>query len=119
MIGPDGWVMTTCEVDFRVGGKFRYVWTKPGDKTMGMGGTFLEIAPPGRIVHAEIFDEDWTGGETHVTTELTERGGVTEMTLTVRYTSKDARDNAKKVGMESGMELSYAKLDELLASRPA
>jgi uncharacterized protein YndB with AHSA1/START domain len=86
---------------------------------MGLRGAYREIVPLERIVHTEIFDEDWTGGETHVTTELTERGGVTEMTLTVRYTSKDARDNAKKVGMESGMELSYAKLDELLASRPA
>jgi uncharacterized protein YndB with AHSA1/START domain len=119
MIGPDGWVMTTCEVDLRVGGKFRYVWTKPGDKSMGMGGTFVEIDPPGRIVHLEVFDEDWTGGETRVTTELIERGGVTEMTLTVRYTSKDARDGAMKVGMASGMEMSYARLDEILANPSA
>jgi uncharacterized protein YndB with AHSA1/START domain len=119
MVGPDGWELTTCEVDLRAGGKFRYVWTKAGGQTMGMGGTFIELDPPGRIVHSELFDDDWTGGETRVTTELVERGGVTEMTLTVRYKSKDARDGAMKVGMASGMELAYGKLDDLLAAQSA
>lgn len=35
---------------------------------MGMTGTFCEIERPARIVHTEVFDEDWTGGETRVTT---------------------------------------------------
>lgn len=115
LIGPDGWTLTVCDVDLRVGGRFRYVWTKPNGKTMGMGGTFDEIAPPVRIVHREIFDADWTGGETVVTTELEERDGVTHMTLTVRYATTAARDGALATGMTSGMEMSYARLDGVLA----
>lgn len=116
MIGPDGWTMSVCDVDLRPGGTFRYVWTKAGGKEMGMGGTFVEITPPSRIVHVEVFDEDWTGGETRVTTEFVERDGATEMVLTVRYASTAARDGALASGMTSGMEMSYARLDALLAT---
>lgn len=115
MIGPDGWTMSVCEVDLRPGGAFRYVWTKPGGKEMGMGGTFVEITPPSRIVHVEVFDEDWTGGETRVTTEFVERDGATDMVLTVQYASMPARDGALGSGMTSGMEMSYARLDTMLA----
>lgn len=116
MIGPDGWTMSVCEVDLRPGGRFRYVWTKPGGKEMGMGGTFVEVTPPSRIVHVEVFDDDWTGGETRVTTELTEAGGVTTMSMTVAYSSMAARDGALQSGMTSGMEMSYARLDQMLAA---
>lgn len=114
MIGPDGWTLDVCEVDLRPGGAFRYVWTKPGGRQMGMGGTFVEVTPPSRLVHVEVFDEDWTGGETQVTTEFVERDGTTEMVLTVRYASAPARDGALASGMTSGMETSYARLDALL-----
>jgi len=116
LIGPDGWSLTVCDVDLRPGGRFRYVWTKPSGKEMGMGGTFTEVTPPSRIVHVEVFDEDWTGGETTVTTELAEADGVTTMTMTVRYSSEAAREAALTTGMTSGMEMSYARLDALLAA---
>jgi uncharacterized protein YndB with AHSA1/START domain len=81
---------------------------------MGVTGTYREIVRPERIVHTEIFDVDWTGGETTITTELSERAGRTTMTLTARYASRVARDGALQSGMESGMESSYAALDGLL-----
>lgn len=116
MIGPDGWVMSVCEVDLRVGGTFRYVWSKPGVPDMGMGGTFVEIDRPRRIVHREIFDVDWTGGETTVTSEFTADGGGTVMRLTVQYATREGRDGALATGMTSGMEMGYARLDEILAA---
>ncbi len=116
MIGPDGWTMSVCEIDFRPGGRFRYVWSKPGAADMGMGGTFVRIDPPERIVHREVFDEDWTGGETTVTTTFDQRAGVTLMTLSVEYATTAARDGALAVGMTMGMEMSYARLDGILAA---
>lgn len=116
MIGPDGWTMSVCEMDFVPGGRFRYVWSKPGADDMGMGGAYVAIEPPARIVHREIFDADWTGGETTVTTAFEERSGVTRMTLTVEYSSTAARDGALAIGMTAGMEMSYARLDGLLAA---
>ncbi len=114
LTGPPGWTLATCEVDLRVGGDFRYLWRGPEGEEMGMGGTFVELDPPGRIVHTEIFDEDWTDGETTVTTLLTEDAGGTTLTLTVRYSSKKARDAALETGMTEGISMSYDRLAEML-----
>jgi uncharacterized protein YndB with AHSA1/START domain len=115
LLGPGGWTMPVCEVDLRPGGKFRYVWRK-GGKDMGMSGIFREIDAPERIVHSEIFDDDWTGGEAVVTTILSERDRRTTMTMTVRYASAAAREAALKTGMIDGMSGTYDRLEELLAS---
>jgi uncharacterized protein YndB with AHSA1/START domain len=117
LLGPDGWTMPVCEVDLRPGGRFRYVWRK-GHIEMGMTGTFLEIAPPGRIVHTEIFDEDWTGGETVVTTVFDEADGRTTLSMTVRYSSAAARDGALATGMISGMSTTYDRLAGQLSREP-
>lgn len=116
LLGPPGFTMPVCEIDLRPGGRFRYVWRTPNGSEMGVGGRFVEVDPPARIVHVEIFDEDWTGGETQVTTVFTERDGVTTVTLTVRYASLAARDGALTTGMTTGMSAGYVQLDTLLAS---
>lgn len=118
LLGPPGWTLEVREWDFRVGGRFRWVWVKP-DKEMGMGGTFVEIAPPERLVHTERFDEDWTNGEALATTVLTEEAGRTTLTLTMRYASPEARDGVMTSGMETGMVASYDRLDGVLAALDA
>lgn len=117
MLGPPGFTMPVCEIDLRPGGRFRYVWRKPSGSEMGMGGRFVDVVPPARIVHVEIFDEDWTGGETRVTTEFGERDGVTTVTMTVLYATKDGRDGALATGMTTGMSAGYLALDALLAEQ--
>ena len=118
LIGPPGWTMPVCELDFRVGGRFRYVWRKEDGAEFGVGGTFREIATPARIVHTELFDEDWTGGETTVTQVFAEDGGLTTLTMTVVYSSREARVAALATGMTEGMEQSYQALDGQLAAAP-
>ena len=115
LTGPPGMTMPVCEIDLRVGGRFRYVWRRPDGGEMGMGGEYKELSPPNRIVHTELFDEDWTGGETLVTTELAEDNGMTLLTCTVRYSSKSARDAALQTGMGDGVAHSYEQLNVLLA----
>jgi uncharacterized protein YndB with AHSA1/START domain len=110
--------MPVCDIDLKVGGRYRYVWRGPNGEDMGMGGVFREIVRPERIVTNELFDEDWTGGETLVTTVFTEDSGRTRATLTVLYASKEAREGALATGMTEGMESSYQHLDELLAAMP-
>lgn len=116
LLGPPGWTMPVCQIDLRVGRKYRYLWRNADGREMGMGGTFKEIVRPSRIVSAELFDEDWTGGETLVTIELVERGGKTTVSTTVRYASRKARDGAIQTGMAKGVEAGYERLDELLAA---
>ncbi|HEV2671490.1 MAG TPA: SRPBCC domain-containing protein, partial [Gemmatimonadales bacterium] len=75
LLGPPGWTMPVCEIDLRVGGKYRYVWENADGQRMAMGGTFTEIVRPARMVATQLFDEDWTGGETLVMTEIVEQKG--------------------------------------------
>ena len=116
MHGPNGWTLAVCEVDLRVGGAFRHVWRKANGREIPMGGVFREIVPPARIVHAELFDEDWTGGETVVTTTLAEHAATTTLTVTVLYVSKAARDAALQTNFAAGMEAGYDMLAEMLAT---
>ncbi len=114
LYGPPGWSMEVCEIDLRVGGSFRYVLRGPQGEQMGWGGSFRELEPPSRIVHTELFDEDWTGGETVITTNLYEQGGATELAMRILYASKEARDGALKSPMEEGMGASYDRLEEVI-----
>lgn len=114
LLGPPGWTMPVCEIDLRVGGKYRYVWKHSDGQAMGMGGTFTEIARPSRIAATQVFDQDWTGGETLVITEIVEKNGKSTITTTVRYASREARDAALQTGMTTGMEAGYERLEQLL-----
>ena len=120
LLGPPGWSMGVCEVDLKVGGTYRYGWRHDKDGTvMGMGGVFREIAAPERLVATERFDEPWYLGEALVTILLAEQGGKTTLTQTLRYESREARDAVIKSGMDTGVEASYDRLAELLASAAA
>lgn len=118
MLGPGDWSLPTCEVDLRVGGGYRYVWRKPGVPDMGLTGTYVEVTPPERLVATEVFDEDWTGGETTVTTTFDDRAGTTVVTTLVRYASQEARDAAVRTGMAEGMQAGFQRLDAVLAEQP-
>jgi uncharacterized protein YndB with AHSA1/START domain len=111
-----GWRLDVCEVDLKVGGKYRYVWRKD-DTQMGMGGVYREVARPERIVATELFDVSWYEGDALDTTVLTEKGGKTTLTMTVRYSSREVRDAVLKSPMKSGVEEGYDTLAELLATQ--
>ncbi len=115
LTGPPGWSFTVCEVDLRVGGKYRFEWSKK-DKgiQMGVSGVFQEVVVPERYVNTERFDEPWYPGEAIVTNELAERDGITTLTLTVRYESREARDVALQSPMEEGVAMGYDRLAEIV-----
>ncbi len=116
LLGPPGWTMPVCEIDLRVGGAYRFEWLGQGGTVMGMGGVYREIVIPERIVNTQLFDLDWTGGETLGTLFLTEQGGKTTLTNKVLYSSREARDGALRTRMAEGVEAGYARLDEILVS---
>jgi uncharacterized protein YndB with AHSA1/START domain len=115
--GPRGWSLVVCEVDWKVGGGFRFVLRGPDGKDMGMRGVYRELVAPERSVHMESFDD--FPGESQVTAVFTEEGGKTTLNVTVLYPSKEVRDIVLKSGMEHGAAESYDRLAELLASPDA
>src|SRR5580765_889882 len=54
LLGPPGWSMPVCEMDVRVGGRYRWRWrSNEGGKEFGFHGEFKEVDAPGKLVHSE------------------------------------------------------------------
>jgi uncharacterized protein YndB with AHSA1/START domain len=118
LLGPPGWTMPVCDIDFRVGGRYRYEWEDRDGQTLGMGGSYHSIVVPERVVFDERFDGDPTPGDTIDTMVLTEHTGTivtTTLTLTVRYQTAERRDAMLSSGMTTGMEAGFQRLDALAA----
>lgn len=110
----EGYSVPVCEVDFRVGGKWRFVNRHPkGDA--GFHGEYLEIDAPGRIVFTEIY-EPFPDAVSVVTSELIEEAGKTRMKAVVRYPSMMVRDMVVSSGMARGAGISYDRLEDLLGT---
>lgn len=110
-----GWSPAVCDIDLKVGGAYRFVWRGADGAEMGAGGIYREIVAPERFVATERFDQPWYPGEALITQTLSEHGGKTTLTVTLRYESREARDGVLKSPMERGVEASYSNLAEILA----
>src|SRR4051812_20253463 len=110
----EGYSVPVCEIDLRPGGRWRFVNRHPKGEA-AFHGEYREITPPSRIVFTEIF-EDFPDTVSVVTAELTDEGGKTRLTATVRYPSKDVRDMVMGTGMSPGASISYDRLEDLLAA---
>ncbi len=115
LLGPDGWTMPVCEIDLRPGGTWHFVWRRDDGSEMDMTGTYVEVEPPRRLVTHESWGPEWPATEN--TLELTEVDGGTLLTYTIRWGSEAERDAALATGMRSGMETSYRRLADHLATR--
>lgn len=121
--GYDDWAMPVCEMDVRVGGKYRWEWKNRADGTQfGFVGTFSEVDRPSTIVHEQYFHPGDTefampvGEPCIVSLELGEQRGVTTLVCNLMFESKEARDGAMSTGMTDGMEYSYTRLDDMLGA---
>jgi uncharacterized protein (TIGR03086 family) len=110
------YTMTVCEIDLRVGGTYRYVWTGPNDFRLGVNGVYREIVAPERMVYTECFEESWYAGEALNTVLLTESGSRTTVITTSLFESQEGRDAALQSDMERGVSAGYDALDRVLAS---
>ena len=108
----EGYSVPVCEVDLRVGGKWRFVNRMPNGDSAAFYGEYREVAPPERVVFTEFF-EPFPDTESVVTAVLTEENGKTRLTATVAYPSREVRDMVKATGMERGAALSYDRLEEV------
>jgi uncharacterized protein YndB with AHSA1/START domain len=107
-----------CEMDFRPGGKWRFVEHAPDGQSYAFRGEYREIVPPERIVQTFEFE----GMPGHVSVEtlvLTEHDGKTTLTSTTVFDSVEDRDGMLQSGMEDGANQSMDLLDELLAELKA
>jgi uncharacterized protein YndB with AHSA1/START domain len=106
-----GMTLLSCELDARVGGKYRLVFDH-SPEPVAFFGTYLEVEPNSRLA--------WTneeGGEGGPVTTVTfeEKGGATLVVLRERHPSKEALD-AAGTGAAEAMVETFDQLDELLVT---
>jgi len=108
-----------CEIDLRVGGSWRWVVQEPDGMVVGFHGAYLEIERPHRLVYTEMYEmphaplPDRADYPTNTVT-LDEVDGVTHMTVHVHHTTGEERDMVLASGMESGMQVSYDRLEDVV-----
>ncbi len=113
--GPRKYQMTVCEIDLRVGGRWRFAQVLDDGTEVAFSGEYREIVPPERVVNTEGY-EAFPGHDALVTVTLEEHDGVTTFTNRSVYQSKADLDALLASGMEPGMQETYDRLDEVLAS---
>jgi uncharacterized protein YndB with AHSA1/START domain len=107
-----GLTLLSCEMDVRVGGRYRLVFSHPSaPEPVAFFGTYLEVTPHSRLV--------WTneeGGESGQVTTVTfeERGGQTLLVVHDLYPSKEALDEAIASGATGALPEQFEALDVVL-----
>jgi uncharacterized protein YndB with AHSA1/START domain len=119
--GPRGWPLTLCEVDFRVGGRYRFAMTGPsGEQNTPFGGEYREIVPNRRIVFDNGFEEpDAPRMVMTVTLDEAPDGRTTTLTLHTLFASAAMREEYVGVGMREGIDSAYDQLAEVVAELQA
>src|SRR5258705_13181994 len=108
-----GLSLLSCELDVRVGGKYRLVFSHGGSGPMAFFGRYIEVTPHSRLVWTN--DEGDDGGAV-TTATFEEAAGKTLLVMHELYPSKEALDAAMASGEKSGMGETLDQLDELLAT---
>ncbi len=106
---------TVCDVDLRVGGAWRWVQETDDGTEVGFSGVYEEIDRPGRLVFTQGY-EQMPGAEIVVTLTFDEHEGKTTLTSHMQCPSQELRDGMLQSGMEWGMNETYERLDELVAT---
>ena len=107
--------VTTCEIDLRVGGVWRYVMLTPDGFEVAFHGRYREIVPNERIVSTEVY-EGMPDAEAVDTATFTELDGRTRLTILVQHTSKEHRDAHIESGMEDGLQDAMDLLEQVSVS---
>jgi uncharacterized protein YndB with AHSA1/START domain len=107
--------VTSVEVDLRVGGTWRYVMTANAGFEVAFHGEYQEIVPNEKIVSTEVF-EGMPDAPAVSTTTWAEQDGRTTVTLLVEHSSQEHRDGHVNSGMETGLQSSWAKLEQVANS---
>jgi uncharacterized protein YndB with AHSA1/START domain len=107
-----GMTLLSCEVDARVGGKYRLVFDLGGGESAAFFGSYIEVKPHSRLAWTN--EEAGEGGSV-TTVTFEEQGGQTLVVLRESYPSKEALD-AAGTGAAEAMGETFDQLDELLVA---
>lgn len=113
--GPRRYELSVCELDLRVGGKWRFVHRGEDGQEFGFRGEFRAIERPKLIANTFEF-EGMPGHICLETLTFDEVAGGTLLTDLTLFDSREDRDGMLQSGMEEGAAESMERLAELLSS---
>jgi len=114
--GPRGVTTVVEEMDATTGGAWRFLMRDSDGSETIFRGIYREVAPPERIV--QTFEWDGMPGYVSVdTASFEDLGDRTRIVTTSVFHTAEERDGMLESGMESGLNETYARLDELLAKQ--
>ena len=112
--------VTICDIDLRVGGKWRYVMVADGGLEVGFHGAYREIVPNEKLVSTEVYEGmpqgDGPEQGTLNTVTFTEADGRTTVTILVEAPSREIRDAIIASGMEGGLQDALDLLEQVAIS---
>ena len=113
--------VTVCEIDLRVGGKWRYAMVTPDGFEVAFHGEYTEVVPDELVVSTETYEGLPEGvsekdGTTVNTAVFTEADGRTTLTILIQATSKASRDAIIESGMELGLQDALSLLEQTAQS---
>ena len=109
--GPAGFTMADIELDPRVGCRYRFSMQPPQGEVFHLGGEFLTVEVPSRLVYSFDYEEpDPDDRETVVELSLAARGAGTELALA----QGDFLTEARLALHRDGWTDSFARLGALL-----
>jgi uncharacterized protein YndB with AHSA1/START domain len=107
-----GLTLLSYEADFRVGGKYRLVFSHPAaPEPIAFFGTYLEVTPYSRLVWT---NEEAGEGNQVTTVTFEEQGSQTLLVVTDLYPSKEALDEAIASEATGALPEQFEQLDEVL-----
>lgn len=113
--GPGTMAMEIIEFNASPGGRWKYVSRGSDGDTFGFRGVFHTVETNTLII--QTFEFDGAPGAAGISaTTFEEVDGRTRISAREVYPSVEARDAAVAGGMEYGVNESYERLDEMLAS---
>jgi uncharacterized protein YndB with AHSA1/START domain len=103
-----------CHADARVGGRYRYVFGRPGEPPMAFSGVYREVVAGQRLVYTQIFEPMPHTGDGIITATFEPHPDGTLLIQRELYPSKEVLDGAIASGMERGMRETLEQLEVLL-----
>lgn len=114
--GPDGFTTTIHEMDVRPGGVWRFIMHGPDGVDYPNRVTYIEVAPPDRLVYDHGDDGESGDALFHVTVTFAEDDGGTRLTMQAVFDSAAERDRVvEEFGAIEGGKQTLGRLAEYLA----
>lgn len=122
--GPKGFTTRVESVDFKVGGKWKYVMVGPDGTEYPSVGVFREIVPIEKIVSTDEFGEGFEEIESVknidlpqgmiATTLFDDLGERTKLTIIVSHPTVEDREKHEAMGVVDGWNTTLDKMEEYL-----